>query len=176
MYLDDLIIVSPDSEVAESHFARAKELFSELGLPEAEEKAQPPARIVTWLGIDINTSDMSLSVTKDKIRQTLDQVKNVVKRRSITKKTLQSLLGRLLHIAKCVRPAQLFVSKLLEALRGMQHFYINVNSEMRSDLKWFIQFCLDWNGVAMIPRQNADMDLYVDACLSNMHTGNRYAQ
>ena len=172
MYLDDLIVVSPDSMKAEQDYKRAKALLSELGLPEAKEKAQPPARLVTWLGIDINTKDMSIAVPPKKLRETLDQVGWVVKRRSITKKTLQSMLGRLLHVAKCVRPARLFVSKLLEALRNMKHFYINVNSEMRSDLKWFLNFGKDWNGVALIPRQKVDVDLFVDACLSGIGASN----
>ena len=176
MYLDDLVIVSPSRERAQKDYTRAKQLLQELGLPEAKDKAQPPAQLVRWLGIEVNTGDMTLSVPEDKLGQTLDQVDRVIKKRSITRKTLQSMLGRLLHIAKCVRPARLFVSKLLEALRGMKGFYINVNSEMRCDLRWFIEFGRAWNGVAMIHKKKVDIDIYVDACLTGVGgTDGRYA-
>ena len=37
---------------------------------------------------------------------------------SLSKRQLQSIFGKLLHIAKCVRPVRLFVSHLLDKLRG----------------------------------------------------------
>ena len=43
MYLDDLIIVSPDREAAWNDYETARRLLEELGLPEARDKAQTPS-------------------------------------------------------------------------------------------------------------------------------------
>ena len=53
MYLDDLIIVSPNRTKAERDFQMARDLFNELALPEALEKSQRPATKVKWLGVNI---------------------------------------------------------------------------------------------------------------------------
>ena len=168
MYLDDIIIVSPYREKADSDYTAARELLRELGLPEAEEKAQPPSRNVKWLGVNIDTQQMTVSIPQEKLQAVIDQVSRYTKHRSMTKKQLQKLLGHLLHVAKCVHPARLFVSRLLEALRQAKGKYLNVTADMRADFKWFLEFCTQWNGVSYIPAVQPTRDIYVDACLTGI--------
>ena len=168
MYLDDIVLISPSREKAERDFQCARDLLAELGLPEAKKKAQTPATSVTWLGIIISAKDMTLTVPPRKLKDILKQVRHIAKKRSISKKQLQSLIGRLVHISKCIKPARLFISRLLEALRAMNKGYININSEMRADLGWFVEFASQWNGVAVIPKPIPSKEIYVDACLSGI--------
>lgn len=149
MYLDDLITLSPDKETAIMHHNQVLQLLEKLGLPVAIEKIQPPSRAVEWLGININTDDMTLSIPRAKIEETLQVVSKYRKRRSMSNKDLQSVVGRLVHIAKCVQPARLFISRLLEALRDAPKRYVKVSSEMKQDFDWFTCFCRGWNGVAL---------------------------
>ena len=167
MYLDDLILLSNRSE-AHEHYQRERELLQELALPEAREKSQPPATVVKWLGVVIDTVEMSLSIPKEKIDEVIAHVTRYVKARSMSKKQLQSVLGQLLHVAKCVRPARLFVSRLLDALRGAKGKFINVSADMRADFRWFLEFCRDWNGKAYVPSPTPSKEIYVDACLSGI--------
>ena len=168
MYLDDLIIISPDRHKAERDYDAARSLLADLALPEAKEKAQPPAQSTKWLGIMIDTKERSLAIPQDKLSQVLELVSKYKKARSMTKKNLQSLLGKLLHVAKCVRPARLFLARLLEALRAMKGNYLNVNAEMRADMRWFEEFCGQWNGKSYIPDPAPNRDIHVDACLSGI--------
>ena len=168
MYLDDLILVSHSREQADQDFKTARDLLQELGLPEARGKAQYPSQEVTWLGVYINTRDMTLSVPEDRLAEAIEQVKTYMKRRSMNKKQLRSLVGKLLHVAKCIKPARLFVSKLLEALRGMTGFHININAHMRDDLRWFYEFAAQWNGISYITAPRPNKVIYVDACLSGI--------
>ena len=89
-------------------------------------------------------------------------------KRSISRKNLQSVLGRLLYVAKCIRPARLFVSRLLEQLRGAKRPHININSSMRADLEWFRDFAMVWNGVAVFPDTTPSKEIVVDACLTGI--------
>ena len=116
MYLDDLVIISQDEAAAARHFTRARPLLKELGLPEAEDKAQPLARTVKWLGVHIDAEKMTISFPKPKLQEVLRRVRETMDKKTITKKQLQSLLGHLLFIANCIRPARIFVSRLLTAL------------------------------------------------------------
>ena len=168
MYLDDMIVVSPDEPTACTQYKQARALLDELGLPEAISKAQPPAPSVKWLGIQIDAAAGTLSVPNDKIQQVIQYAEKHMSKRSISRKDLQSVLGRLLYIAKCIRPARLFVSRLLEQLRGAKRQHINIDSSMRADLEWFRDFAMSWNGVAVFPDSTPTRDIVVDACLTGI--------
>ena len=152
MYLDDLILVSPNREKADQDFT----------------ESQVPAQRVKWLGILVDTQEMSLSIPHEKIQQVLSQVSKYVRARSMSKKQLQPLLGVLLHVAKCVRPARLFIARLLDALRNAKGWFININADMRADMRWFLEFAAQWNGKSYIPAPSPTMYIYVDACLSTV--------
>lgn len=168
MYLDDIITLSPDYESAVNDFHIVQDLLRELGLPEATDKIQPPATNVTWLGIQIDSQAMALSIPSQKLQDVKSSVRKALKCKSMSKSHLQSVLGRLLHVAKCVRPARLFVSRLLEALRSMTRPFIRVNREMKKDLAWFRDFCAQWNGVGLIPSDLPSRSIMVDACGSGV--------
>ena len=168
MYLDDLIVVAPNRVTCEQHFHATRELFKTLGLPEAAGKTQQPARKVRWLGIDISAKDMTLSIPRDKLKATITIVNKTIKKKYISKKQLQSLLGKLLHLSKCVQPARIFVGRLLDTLRAMNKRTTRVSEDMRADLAWFQQFAEGWNGVAVIPPNQPHRTIEVDACMGGI--------
>ena len=168
MYLDDMVVFTATQEEGIEQYGIVSQLLQQLGLPEATEKTQMPAKKVRWLGIQIDSRQMTLSIPKDKLAQTLELVDIMASRRSINKKQLQSMIGKLLHVAKCIRPARTFVARLLMALREMSAFYTPVTQEMRADLEWFQEFGRSWNGVAMIPATTPTKSILVDACLTGI--------
>ena len=168
MYLDDLVILSPNRPTADMHYNSARGLLRELGLPKAEDKAQPPATRVKWLGIHIDAGNMTLSIPSAKLGEVIQQVHEAHSRAYITKRKLQSLLGYILYIAKCVRPARTFVSRLLTTLKACTTGPIQIDNDMRLDLEWFLQFGRDWNGVSLIPHNVPSRVILVDACLSGI--------
>ena len=168
MYLDDLIVVAPDRATCQNQFQTTRELFATLGLPEAEEKTQNPARKVRWLGIDISAQHMTLTIPRDKLQATIRLVNKCMKKVNITRKQLQSLLGKLLHLSKCVQPARIFVGRLLDALRSMRTNTTPMTNEMQADLAWFPQFASGWNGVALIPPTHPHRVIEVDACMGGI--------
>lgn len=163
MYIDDLIILSPDKEKADRDLEVAQKLLRDLGLPEAPDKVQSPSTRVTWLGVVIDSEKMSISVPQDKLSEVRSCVAAALKLKTMTKKHLQSVIGKLIHVAKCIKPARLFVSRLLEALRGMKKKFLRVTSEMKQDLMWFSEFSAHWNGVGLINVSEPSMNIFVDA-------------
>ena len=130
MYLDDLIAVAPTRDQALSDYEKVRDLLYELGLPEAKDKTQLHATKVRWLGIDICADDMTLSIPQDKLRAAMETVKETVGKHSIHRRLYESLLGRLMHIAKCVPPARAFMARLLQALREASGWFIKVTAEV----------------------------------------------
>ena len=87
-----------------------------------------------------------------------------------TKRELQSLLGKLFHIAKCVRSARLFLGRLLAVLRSAPvRGYVNLSHDCQLDIAWF-KACLETqNGVSMLHHEHvhgAGPSVHVESCLS----------
>lgn len=164
MYLDDWIQVSETKQGSQAAYDRARSLLEELGLPEATEKTQPPTTQLKWLGIDIDTEKMEISIPSAKTNEILELVQQARERKSITVKRLQSLLGKLQHISKCVAPGRLFVNRLLEKLRSSTGQHVRLDHEARKDLDWYISFLKEWNGISIISTGVIVMEIVADAC------------
>ena len=172
MYLDDLVVVAESAEKAWWAYGQALQLFDDLGLPEARDKRQPPAWDIVWLGVRINTEDMTISMPEDKVAATLEAITNMRTRKTTSVKTLQSVLSKILHMSKCVQPARLFVGRLLQALREAMGLHMKISQDMRKDLDWFIQFLKDWNGVALINTGTPSREIVADACPRGFRVAN----
>ena len=169
MNLDDIVVVAPDLTTATTHYARVRALLSELGLPEAVDKAQAPSTNIRWLGINVDSKNMSLSIPHDKVQEALVEVHHYIAGHSISKRQLQSLIGRLVHVAKCVEPGRIFISRLLQALRAFgNRWYIKVTEDMKADLHWFVEFLTPMNSLSLIPRFTPHRVIHVDFSLTGV--------
>ncbi len=70
---------------------------------------------------------------------------------SVTRKQWESLIGKLIFVAKCILPRRLFVARLLNVLRGLigQNPTFVLNEE--TDLVWWSSLVDQFNGVSIIP-------------------------
>ena len=85
----------------------------------------------------------------------------------VTKHELQSILGLLLCVHKCVRPARNFLNRMLEVLRNSHSTQkITLTNEFKRDLGWFARFLPDYNGVSLYDHKLDDLTLELDACLT----------
>ena len=168
-YLDDFLIVAPPQpEECQRDLWKLLQLFSKLGVPVAEEKREGPSTQLTFLGIELDTREMVRRLPRKKVSELRDLVKEWSQRKSCLVKDLQSLVGKLMHACKVVRPGRSFLGRMLELLRGgkRKQQFLRLNSGFRSDLQWWNQFLEIWNGVSMLantPRGGSDIDLYTDA-------------
>ena len=150
-YLDDLIGVSPPSEGEEAYNDLGQLLF-ELGLLENFAKACPPATIQLVLGILINTMDGTMSVPAGRMKEIISLVGEWQGKKTSTKVELQSLIGKLQYITKCVLQSRVFMNRLLETLRAMKSKKsIKLSQSFQKDLKWWSMLVEKYNGVSFIP-------------------------
>ncbi len=92
-------------------------------------------------------------------------------RRSATKSELQSLIGKLSFVTKCVRQSRLFLSRILALLRTLKrnHHHTKLSKEFHRDIKWWLRFLQTYNGVSIIPSSlwsSPDGVFSTDACLT----------
>ena len=104
-YLDNIIGVAP-SRSANNTFLALTNQISSLGLPINPEKVSPPVTHLTCLGIDIDVKTGMLHIPREKITNIKSVCKNWMGKASATRKQLQSLVGHLIYLHKCVAPAR----------------------------------------------------------------------
>ena len=85
--------------------------------------------------------------------------------KKLNKRGIQSLLGKLIYIHKCVKPARSFINRILHLFRNNTGRAISLSEAFYQDIDWFIRFLPSFNGVTYIQRDmmtHAD-SLYLDA-------------
>ena len=114
-YIDDLVYTGLPSNIHQAfHFL--KHLLADLGLDISYKKLVPPDMAVTCLGILINTIDKTIAIPANKLQEITAICNNWTTRTYCSKRDLQSLLGSLLYITKCVKPARSFLNRMLQLL------------------------------------------------------------
>ena len=169
-YLDDFIGVAPAAR-ASRDFYHCGSLLTELGLQESPSKACPPSTCMTCLGVQVNTVDMTLSVTPERLNELEMLLSHWLTKKSAIKSELQSLVGKLSFVSKCVRQSRLFLARILALLRTVKrnHHHIKLSREFYRDIHWWLRFIRVYNGISIIPTSewsSPDAIFATDACLS----------
>ena len=173
-YIDDLIYTGLPSEIHKS-YTFLTELLGKLGLDISVKKLIPPSTSVTCLGIQIDTINRTISIPPDKLQEIVILCKNWASKTYCSKQDLQSLLGSLLYITKCVDPARSFLNRMLHLLRqNTNASKILLTPPFFQDLAWFNTFLANYNGVTFYDQVPANIEVHLDACLTGLggHFGN----
>ena len=126
-----------------------------------------PRTTIVCLGIEIDNSSRTLKILDDKLLEILNICKKFASKVKVTKNQLQSLLGSLLYITKCIKPARFFLNRMLQLLREhTSKSTIFLNHAFHRDLNWFNIFLLQFNGVTFFDYKEPDHTVYLDACLT----------
>ena len=153
-YVDDTGGVESSKERAEDAFCKMGLLLVDLGLEESVKKAEPPSTKMTFLGVEFDSIAMTMSVPPAKLTEVKAEIRLWLRRTTINKKELQSLLGKLFWVAKCVKYARVFMGRLLDQLRTMSTLKdfkkVKLKEEARKDILWWGQYLEHYNGINLI--------------------------
>jgi hypothetical protein len=165
-YLDDFAGVNTQLQ-AQLQFDLLGQLLLELGVEEASDKAVSPSQVIEFLGIEFDSVAWQLRITPNRLQEIKELVLQWEHKNSATKRQVQSLLGKLCFVCKCVRPGRLFLNRMLDWLRVMPDKHsARIPSEFKLDIKWWISFIDTFNGVSLIPSQSwarGDLGLAIKA-------------
>ena len=158
---------TPQPDECQRDLQKLLQLFSKLSIPVVEEEREEPSTNLTFLGIELDTREMVHCLPRKKVsdHELRDLVKECSQRKSCQVKDLSSLVGKLMHACKVVRPGRSFLIECWSCSERKQQF-LHLNSGFRSDLQWWNQFLKIWNGVVMLantPKSGSDVNLYTDA-------------
>ncbi len=151
-YLDDFLIVAGSHRECREGSRTLRRVFNELRVPLAPHKVEGPATTLTFLGIELDSVAAELRLPQAKLRELKVLVATWLTKRFCTVRELESLIGKLQHATKVVRPGRTFLRRMFElkgsARKGQR--FIRLNASFKSDLAWWHFFMEQWNGVAML--------------------------
>uniref|UniRef100_A0A1I8IMS4 Reverse transcriptase domain-containing protein n=1 Tax=Macrostomum lignano TaxID=282301 RepID=A0A1I8IMS4_9PLAT len=141
-------------------------LMAKLGFTVNWAKCQRPSKMMTFLGVELDTVKGLKRLSNEKVEKLLEQLDEIAAKDRISKQGLQQIIGRLVWaslVIECGRPFYQYLSSRSNSLTvGQQD---EVYAALRSQLRW-------WKSALLAQRWktfwfNGDFDAAIesDACL-----------
>ena len=113
VYLDDFLLIDDSPTRLEAHVQRTTTLLHSLGYTVNEEKsALSPSQQVTFLGYDIDSTSMRLSLPPEKLGHIKSSILTLVPAGSVSLRGLSSVLGKLNAITTIVRSVRYYCASI----------------------------------------------------------------
>ena len=146
--LDDSIFVASTAKTYEEGLQCFMEICDDLGIPIAHHKTMGPERVLPFLGITLDTIKMEARLPQDKLDKCIGLITEMIRKKSVRLRELQSLLGLLNFCCSVVLPGRAFLRRLFDLTIGVvcPYYFIRLSQESKEDLAMWLNFLKDFNG------------------------------
>lgn len=152
-YLDDFICIGSDFQSCKQAQDIIIAILRYVGFYISWNKVSSPARIVTFLGIIIDSTKMELRLPVEKLEKMYSLLCGVDSATVISKKDLEVLCGVLAHCATIIKGGRVFCRRLYDLFKVMVQknlSRITIPISARKDIHWWFQFSHVFNGRSAI--------------------------
>lgn len=165
-YLDDYLIKEGSQERCEAALNTLMKLLRELGFAISYPKVIAPTHCLTYLGIEIDTCDFVYRLPMEKVTEMEVLVGRMIERRTVSKKELQSLAGKMNWASRVIQGGRTFTRRVIDRIRTIKSDWqrSRVTSALRSDLYWWYDYLRVFNGSVPIIEERAYTPVSIDAC------------
>ena len=167
-YVDDFVGAEHYKTVWAAYHALTH-LLSILKVETSLDKIVTPTTRLEFLGITFDSISMTMEISKEKMREVQQELHTWLLKTTARRREVESLIGKLQFLAKCIRAGQIFLARLIQWIRGMdRRLLYQVPLEARKDIAWWARFVETYNGVSilwLIKEPSTDIILQTDACL-----------
>jgi len=181
-YVDDFLFVVEPGEGSEA-FAqnlldRALKLCAILGVPMAEAKVEGPTHCLIFLGIEINTVEMTARLPDIRLAILKPLISGWKSYTHARLSDVQSLVGLLQHACCVVPPGRFFKQRLISAMTTWEALQragtvgpyapMPISENIKRDILWWDEFLSEWNGISLLLEQEWELadklSIFTDAC------------
>ena len=128
-----------------------------------------PEQSLPFVGIQLDTNDMTASLPLDKVVKFGDAISSFLNSKSVSLRQIQSLSGMLNFACSVIAPARAFSRRLYNLGIGLAkpYYKVRLNKSVKQDLNIWHQFLSKYNGTTMlldhIWLSNQDLQLFTDS-------------
>ena len=154
-YLDDFLFINVSKELCESSKNLFTTLCEKIGVPLAHDKTTQPDTSTVFLGIELDSLRRCAKLPIDKLKRYDNDIKTILSKRTVTKKCLQSIIGKL-SFASSVISARAFLRRIIDLLplvKNDNHF-ITLPQDTKLDLITWSHFLRNYNGITFFRSMN----------------------
>ena len=120
-YLDDFLLFgSPNPSECSDCLTILLSVFNDLGVPIAEHKTIDPSSTVVFLGIKIDSNNMTLHLPDEKLVELKALILVWMEKKVTVARDVKSLVGKLEHASRVVCPGRSFMRRMLDLLCGVK--------------------------------------------------------
>ena len=150
--LDDFIFFGPsNSPQCHTSLQALLILAKSLSIPLRTDKTVYPTNLVSLHGMEVDTAQMQMRLPPDKLLDARAKIDSVYRRKKVSLRQLQSLIGTLSFACKVIVPGRVFLRRVIDLTCGVhnQEHMIRLNVEARLDLSAWRIFLHSFNGMSM---------------------------
>lgn len=146
-YLDDFSVLGKSKAECQLNLDIILQYCQTLGVPVKQEKVEGPTMRLTFLGIELDTETMTMCLPMDKYDNLQAMIAAWVRKQSVQKRELLSLIGHLAQACKVVPPGRTFLRRMIDLSTIPKHLdhWVRLNKNFHSDLLWWDMFLPLWN-------------------------------
>ena len=165
-YLDDFVIAAPNFEQCQSQMLTLINVLRKLGFSISWQKLISPTQFITFLGIQIDSRAMTLSLPEDKISNILNLLQNMMLQKRAAKRQLESLAGKLVFAGQIVQGGRIYLRRMLTFICKLKrpHHKAKLTSDFLKDLHWWILCIRSFNCKNILPIYTKTHIVRTDAC------------
>ena len=144
---DDLLITGRSYAECEANLKKAIAILEKLGLKLQVAKVTWPSQVMPFLGFLIDTVNQRLSIPQDKLNNYIRFIRQLLLDNDgghLTVGNLESLIGKLNHVAEVMVHGRLRIKALRRCIPGGGHYRpphnkrIELSSKAKDDIKWWL--------------------------------------
>lgn len=166
-YLDDFAGCASQYSKAKAAFDCFTYVTQHLGLQLSHKKCVPPTTQIEWLGYQVDTVNMSISIPPPKLEEVLAECTIWETRSRVNKVMIQSLLGKLIHLSNCIQHGRKFLTRIISTLRAMgDRNWTTIDIEFKKDIRWYQLYARTGNGVNLYAPSLPSLWIECDSSLS----------
>ena len=94
-------------------------MCDDLGVPMAPEKTMGPSSVLCFAGIELDTDQMEARLPEEKLRKCVTLISEFLKRKKVSLKEMQSLIGLLNFTCSVVIPGRTFLRRMINLTIGV---------------------------------------------------------
>ena len=175
LYLDDMLVMASSKEEAKRHLATIMQLLLSLGfIINLKKSVLSPVQELEFLGFILNSNKMIISLPSHKLHALRKSARKMMNQRETTIQEIAQILGMMVAAHPAILPAplhyrQLKITKSTAIRDGRSYdFKTHVDSNMKSDLDWWIHHASSHNGRCL---QITQWDLMIESDASRSGWG-----
>ena len=151
-YLDDYLVTGDTYEDTVWKQGELIGLLRDLGFHIQWKKLVTPATKAIYLGMLLDSVDMTVSLPQEKVARLKTLVEGVRDKKVITRKDLEVLCGHLAHASQVVRGGRTFSRRVINLLKFLPDKVksVRIPDWFRDDVVWWCRFCDVFNGGAKV--------------------------